>query len=194
MNALQSVELQELDQATFDNEEQRAELQERFRVTDLNSANWCLRKMQALTAKIHETNQLSDAEVLRINQWREHEVSGIERQMQFFEMLLTDYHAQMLRQDLKAKTITTPYGKLKSTTRKAQPKKVDDEQLLQHIKSSGDTEYIITKESPAWGEYKKTLQVTEINGVSVVMDQNGQRVQGVEVELGGTSFKVEVSE
>ena len=66
--------------------------------------------------------------------------------------------------------------------------------MLQHLKENGDDEFIVVKETPAWGEYKKTLRVENVNGDLMAIDQNGMPVAGVEIDLGGTSFKVEVSE
>jgi hypothetical protein len=198
MNMLHALELDELNQSELAEEifmfGVSDETVERFRVRDLESANWCFRKLQALMAKTNEVNGLADKEIQRINAWREKELHHIQQQVEFFERLLTEYHAECLKKDPKAKTITTPYGKLKSITRKPAPKKVDDEVLLRHLKESGETEYIVVKESPAWGEYKKTLQVVDRDGIPVVVDQNGLEVPGVEVDLGGVSFKVEVSE
>lgn len=165
-----------------------------FRVYDLDSANWVFRKLQALNAKVGEINTLADKEVDRIRDWQAKETAGIAGHIAFFERLLTQYHESQIAQDPKAKTISTPYGKLKSTTRKAAPKKTDDAALLQHLKDSGETDYIVVKETPAWGDYKKTLQVAEVNGIATVRDANGQEVPGVEVEPAGTSFKVEVAE
>lgn len=165
-----------------------------FRVYDLDSANWVFRKLQALNVKLAEINTLADKEVARIRDWQAKETAGIAGHISFFEHLLTRYHESQLAQDPKAKTISTPYGKLKSTTRKAAPKKTDDAALLQHLKDSGETDYIVVKETPAWGDYKKTLQVAEVQGELMAIDENGVPVPGVEIEPAGTTFKVEVAE
>lgn len=194
-NALHQHELNEekysdlVDELFFEGDENPT-----FRVYDLDSANWVFRKLQALIAKQNDINALAEKEVARIRDWQEKETAGIAGHISFFEHLLTRYHESQLAADPKAKTISTPYGKLKSTTRKAAPKKTDDAALLQHLKDSGETDYIVVKESPAWGDYKKTLQVAEVNGIATVRDANGQEVPGVEVEPAGTSFKVEVAE
>ena len=48
------------------------------------------------------------------------------------------------------------------------------------------------KESVSWGDLKKTLAVTELEGKPIVIDSNGQAVPGVEVQPETVSFKVEV--
>jgi phage host-nuclease inhibitor protein Gam len=187
LNALQTQELQELQQVE----------RERFKITDLGGVNWALRKLAALKAREAEVNQLADAEIERINAWREKELEGVKRDVEYFESLLMEYHAEQLKQDPKAKTITTPYGKLRSVTRKPSVKKVDEDALLAHLKAAGETQYIVVKESVAWGELKQVLQAGIVpasdkpTGYRVV-DWNGEEVPGVEVDLGGTSFSVEV--
>nr|MDK7659309.1 hypothetical protein [Bacillus subtilis] len=59
-----------------------------------------------------------------------------------------------------------------------------------HVKDAGMEEFI--KESVAWGDLKKTLTVTELEGKTIVIDSNGQAVPGVEVQPETVSFKVEV--
>ncbi|GMA50171.1 phage protein [Alicyclobacillus contaminans] len=183
INALQLMEIEEL-QAS----------QERFRVTDLNGANWCLRKLAALKAKEAEVNQLADAEVERINAWRDKELAKVKESTDYLEMLLMEYHQEQLKLNPKAKTITTPYGKLKSMTRQPSPKKADDEALLRFLEENGETEYIKVKKSPDWAAYKQTLRIVEADGDYFVVDENGQPVEGVEIDFGGTSFSVEVAE
>lgn len=168
---------------------------EGFRVTDISSANWCMRKLQALAAKENEVNTLADDEAQRIEAWREGELKGVAIHREFFEGLLAEWHREQLEINPKGnKSIKLPYGTLKSVTRGLQPKKVNDETLLAHIKASGATEYIKTVESPAWAEYKKTLNIHHReNGTMTIVDANGQEVAGVEVDMGGTRFSVEVS-
>jgi hypothetical protein len=52
------------------------------------------------------------------------------------------------------------------------------------------TEFI--KESIKWGDLKKTLQVVEVNGKQVVIDENGQVVPGVVVKPESITYSVEV--
>ncbi|PWK10199.1 host-nuclease inhibitor Gam family protein [Tumebacillus permanentifrigoris] len=187
LNALQVNDLTELQEMT---EEQRVG----FAVTDLNSANWCLRKLQAINAKQAEINAVATAELARITEWRDKEMADLAASTNFCTYHLNKFHADQLNADPKAKTISTPYGKLVSRATKATPKKIDDLALLQHLKESGDNEFIEVKESAKWGDYKKTLRVEEVAGDMLVIDQNGVPVSGVGVEPGTIAFKVEVAE
>jgi len=110
--------------------------------------------------------------------------------LNYFESLVSQYHAKQLESDPKAKTLSTPYGKSKSRATKEQPKQVDKDALLSHVKEAGMTEFI--KEEVKWGDLKKSLHIHEVDGESVVIDGNGQVVPGVGIDPAAISFKVEV--
>lgn len=189
VNLMQAEELQTVNQ-----------IPERFEVTNLQSANWVLRKLQALAAKENEINQLADAEIKRHEAWREEQLKGIRSHREHLESYLIDWHKQLLDEDPKHnKSVKLPYGTLKSVTRKPIPKMADEEKVLAHLKANGDSQYIKTKEIVKWNELKKKLK----NGIAPtgnplnpyhVVDWNGEEIPGVEVDLGGTTFEVEVNE
>lgn len=68
--------------------------------------------------------------------------------------------------------------------------KRDEEKLLKYLQAHGYDDYIETKISPKWGEFKKQT-ITQDN---VVIDpQTGEVVDGVTVEQGEEKFIVEVN-
>jgi hypothetical protein len=182
MNVLQEFELQEI--------ENQEELKQRFQITGIDSLNWAFRKLSAYKAKAVEVEQLAKAERERIDRWEEEQKKSIQQNIEFFEQLIQEYHAKVLQEDPKAKTLSTPYGKSKARKTKAQPEKADENLLLQHVKENGMTEFV--KESIKWGDLKKTLQVVEVNGKQVVIDENGQVVPGVVVKPESITYSVEV--
>ncbi|WP_339195191.1 host-nuclease inhibitor Gam family protein [Aeribacillus sp. FSL W8-0870] len=182
MNVLQEFELQEL--------ENQEELKQRFQITGIDSLNWAFRKLAAFKAKAAEVEQLAQAERERIDRWEEEQKKSIQQNIEFFEQLIHEYHAKVLQDDPKTKTLSTPYGKSKARKSKAQPEKANENLLLQHVKENGMTEFI--KESVKWGDLKKTLKVVEVNGQQVVIDENGQVVPGVVVKPETISYSVEV--
>lgn len=183
MNELQKVELLEVENT----EQSEKEL---FQITDMNSLNWVFRKLAALSAKEKDVKQLADAERERINDWENRELISLHNDKNYFESLVSAYHAKQLEENPKAKTLSTPFGKSKSRASKPQPKPVDKDKLLQHVKATGMTEFI--KEEVKWGDFKKLLHIHEADGQPVVIDENGTIVEGVEVEPSSLSFKVEV--
>lgn len=190
-NALRKIELMEaLEQAK--NEIQASPNDEqRFKVTDKDSANWCLRKMRALKAEIEDNNRIAREEIERIQRWQEEVNEPLERSMQYFEALLAEYHFGIYSEDPKAKTIKLPHGTLKM--RAQQPEFVRDEKaLLEYLRRNGRTNFIEIIEKPKWGEYKKVVQLAG-DGRTVVDSQTGEIVEGVTAEPRPPKFSVEVS-
>ncbi|AST97317.1 host-nuclease inhibitor Gam family protein [Shouchella clausii] len=182
MNALQQAEIEELEGQELS--------EERFKITDQESLNWAFRKIAALKTQMEETDAIAAKEIERIHLWAAEQHKPVKQSIEFFESLIAQYHMQLLEENPKAKTLKTPHGKSKSTRRKPAPVAVNKDKLLEHVKEAGMSDYI--KEEIRWGDFKKTLSITTADGQPVVVDAWGQRVEGVEIDQGGTTFKVEV--
>jgi hypothetical protein len=190
MNPLQKEELQFVD--TFlENEEHQESAKQMFKVTDLNSLNWTFRKVQALKEKEKEIKQLAQKEKDRIEWWERQELSGVNQSLEFFQSLISEYHAAVLEDNPKAKTLSTPYGKTKARKSKEAPEKVNEDTILKHVIESGMDDYL--KTSLKWGDMKKDLKIVELEGKKVVVDSLGQVVPGVEVKPESISFSLEVN-
>lgn len=185
MNKLQEVELAEMEYMETTNSEST-----KFEITDIDSLNWVFRKLSALKSKGNGIKQLAEKERLRILSWEQGELSTMKNSVEFFESMISQYHMKQLEVDPKTKTISTPYGKTKSTTSKAAPEKQNEEQLLSFVEEN-KLPFVETKKSLKWGELKKTLQIVEKDGQQIVIDENGQVVPGASVKPQSTTFKVE---
>ena len=183
MNKLQEVELEEMDSVESEFH--------KFEINDIDSLNWAFRKLSALNSKEKETKQLADKERIRITSWEQSELSAVRSSIEFFETMAAQYHMKQLAEDPKAKTISTPYGKVKSTTSKAQPDKEDIDKLLTFVEEN-ELPFVKVKKELSWGDLKKTLQVVEKDGVQIVINENGQAVPGTTVKPQTTTFKVEI--
>lgn len=190
MNPLLVEELDELDGYVLSDAEETGQ---KFEITDLDSLNWALRKVHAYDAQLKEIQTVANSERQRIDSWEQRESKGINESIQFFHNLISEYHSKVLEEDESKKTLSTPYGKSKSTTSKAQPDKKDEEQLIKFVEDN-KLPFIkkVTTKTLQWGELKKTLQVVEKDGQQVVIDENGQVVPGVVVKPQTTTFKVEI--
>lgn len=184
MNKLQEVELAEV-------EDMEVSEFNKFEITDIDSLNWAFRKLAVLKSKEKETKQLADKERSRISMWEQSELSAVKSSIGFFESLVSHYHMKQLAEDPKAKTISTPYGKTKSTTSKAQPEKQNEEQLLAFVEENA-LPFVKVKKELAWGDLKKILKVADKDGQQIVIDENGQVVPGAAVKPQTTTFKVEI--
>ena len=166
---------------------------QRYEITSLESLNWAFRQIANAQAELKKNQALADAEIDRIKRWQEDESKSHLNTVEFFQHLIAEYHAKELAENPKKKSISTPYGKSKSTTSSAQPDKptkADEEKLLDFVKTNNE-ELIKVTEEVKWGEFKKTLKVVEIDGVEKVIDENGQDVPGVTIKPKNTTFKVE---
>lgn len=165
---------------------------EAFHIDNLSTLGWAFRKLAALQAKEQEIKDYAKAEIERIKSWQDSEVNKLSDDIGFFQSHIERYHFAKLQEDPKAKTLTTPYGKSKSTTSQPSPQSVDDNALLQHIKSNGFMDYLKVEESVKWGEFKKKIKITETADGYAAFDENGEQIPGVIIKPENVSFKSEV--
>jgi len=180
-----------LKEELHDFEETETETRKEFVIDDLSGLTWAFRKLSAINQEIKEINQVAEAERERINQWEKKKVGVLQQSVEFFEYKIKEYHYKEMLKDPKKKSISTPYGKAKSVTKKAQPKIKDEYKLLDYLKLNSP-EFWYTEEKINWGELKKSLHVVERGEELIVIDESGQLVEGVEVEEANTNFKLEV--
>jgi hypothetical protein len=186
VNILQQNELQEWE---WDAEGQdQEELQQRFEINGLNSLTWAFRKLAAVQAKEADIVNTAKKERDRIDFWEQEQKQSLKQDKEFFEGLIQTYHAKVLTDDPKAKTLSTPWGKSKATASKAQPDKADEETILKHVQENDMRDFI--KESLKWGDLKKTLKVVTVGDEQFVVDENGQMVPGAVVKAASISFSV----
>ncbi|PIO83562.1 hypothetical protein BSQ39_08290 [Loigolactobacillus backii] len=169
MDELQKDELIEL----HDQEEQK----ERFTVTDLNQADWVLRKLSALDAKDHENQKMYDKNRKRIDDWLAKVKQSTQDSREYLTRLLTDY-AVAQRSDNPKFKINTPNGKV--TFRKQQPKWIyDEKRLVESLKNAEADDLLKNKPVPDKNKLKQAVTVTA-NGQVVTSD--GILLNGVKVE------------
>ncbi|MBD7984443.1 host-nuclease inhibitor Gam family protein [Sporosarcina sp. Sa2YVA2] len=167
------------------------EEKQQFEITDLQSLSWVFRKILAPAKKrIAENEKLANDEIERVKKWLEEVNKSDELEVEYWSHRIHDYHQYQLLHGSGDKTLSTPYGKSKSTTSKAQPELADKDVLLSFIKENQYTEFLKIEESAKWGDLKKTLTIAGNN----VVDANGQIVEGVKIKPETTTFKLEVSE
>lgn len=148
------------------------EVKEEFKVTDLQSATWVLRKLRALNKKADEINAVAVEEIRRINEWAEKEVRALNNDKAYFEGLLTAYYLEERAKDKKFK-LSTPFGGL--TTRKSKKYIYEDEQAIIDYCNTNEIDVIRVKEELDKASFKKLCE----DGVN---QATGEIVPGVRVE------------
>ncbi|MFT8313208.1 MAG: host-nuclease inhibitor Gam family protein [Clostridium sp.] len=164
LNALLENEINEINEVM---EEQITN----FKVTDVDSANWCFRKITALNAQIEETKRLADKERLRIDTWEKKENEVAENSIDYFKSLLSAYFMKLREEDPKAK-LSTPYGKVSS--RKATKWNYQDEESLLKYLKENDSSLVRTKEEVIKTDLKKKYK----DGVN---KETGELLPGIEI-------------
>lgn len=159
------------------------ETENRFRVTDDKSAEWCL-------TKIREARQEAEKWTAHYRQQMEKVQKEAENSVVYFEGLLSEYFDTVPHKATKTQqSYALPSGKL--VLKKQQPQfATDDAALVPWLKSNAMTELVKVKESADWAALKKLVTVTP-DGASV-MDENGEVVPGVIVTQRPDVFKVEM--
>ena len=178
LNPLQAQELEEIE---------REETQ-RFKVTDINSLNWVLRKLSVLEAKKKEINELADAEIERIENFRKQELENLQRSEDFFLGLINEYAQKRKLEEPGFKSEKTPYGRI-TWTKKPPKWNYNDEKLLAFLEQNGRDDLIRIKKEPVKTEIKKVFQ---LHTDGKVYDENGQEVEGIEVEFQADELRVKV--
>lgn len=162
MDALLREELGEVNNILLDiytGEIEEVEAKERFKITSLESANWALRKLAAISLKENEIRELMDKEIKRIEEWAKHELNKLNDSTNFFEGLLTEYYIKEKEIDPKFK-VSTPYGKI--TARKQQDKWIyNDEIVLESLKKRKLDKFIRIKEEVNKSDLKKEVEILE---------------------------------
>lgn len=168
--------------------EEAQEVKESFKVTDLESSNWCLRKLAALQKEQNEIDRLAQSELERIETWKAKEIEKINSSKEFFESLLGQYFVEQREVDKKFK-ISTPYGTV--STRKQQPKwEYNDKQVIESLKKSDMDNFIKTKEELDKAALKKAVKVVEGKAIT----EDGEVIEGITVIELGEKVVVKVNE
>src|SRR5690606_8797507 len=137
----------------------KEKFKDRFKITNLESLNWVLRKMVALDEQLAEKCELAEREMDRIQAWIDKERKSIEESRQFFTTLIAEYAKEQRAKDPKWKA-STPYGKV--SFRKQQPKwNYDDKKALEVVKAAGLDQFVRVKHELDKETLKDAVQVME---------------------------------
>ena len=180
-----------LDIYEYEIDELEAEYKEEFKVTDLDGANWCFRKLKSKAEKAKEIEQIYDKEATRLKEWKKKELEEIDRDVAYFEGLITAYLVKEKATDPKFK-ISTPYGK--ASTRKNQPNFEYLDKGQAFIDWAKENEYfdlIRVKEEPIKTEVKARF---DINEDKLIDKETGEVVEGITITQKPDSIIIKVAE
>ena len=168
--------------------EQAAE-KERFTVKDASSAEWVMEKIAEKQAEIAEMTRQRDKMLARYNEWYAAGTEALNGDIAYFEKLLADWAREELAEG-KAKSISLPSGRV--GFRAAAPKVTFAGAPVDKTSAAFVTltkqvapEYVETKESVKWADFKKTLTLAE-NGA--VVTESGEILPDMKWEAQDPTF------
>lgn len=176
MNELQAQELENIEQ------------DERFEVTDLDSANWVFKKLDAITTIENEINELADKEIERIKSWQEKEVEKLQGSKDYLQSLVIEYFRIEKEKDSKFK-LNTPYGKVTSRKGSKVIQVSNEQEVINQLEQRGFDNYVKVTKKLSQSDIKKDFNVTE-NGT--LIDANGEVLEGASIVEKPTSYTVKV--
>ena len=169
MNWLDKIELDELEVVL---------VEQRFRISDLSSLNWTLRKLSSLDKNRAEEVTLANAELERINVWFARQDITYQASKNFLEGLIREYATQQRVIDPKWKQ-KTPYG-LVSFRKGKKFNYGDEEKLVKYLVDNGMGEFVKVVKSPIKAELKKALTITKDG--KVIFSNTGEILPEITVE------------
>lgn len=155
---------------------------ETFRIRDKSGAEWALRRYARIQREKAANHRLAEAEIARIRWWLEGEDRRLDADAAYFAGLLTAWHATVLADDPRAKTIKLPAGQLWC---RAQPDKIevrDEAAALAAAKAAGYTALVRVREE------------LDKRALAAHLKDTGELLDGVTVTPQPAKFSVHVEE
>ncbi len=187
MNELQWLELEEVEEILNADESSSDEIKQRFKIDNINSLNWALRKIASINANLAEEEALFQSELDRITTWIGNRRDSAARSREFFESLITEYATEQRKKDPKFKA-STPYGKI--SFRKQPPQwEYNDELLVKYLDDNKYDDLVRVKKEPIKAEVKKRFVASE----GKLIDQDsGEVIPGVTITERGEKLDIKV--
>ena len=160
-----------------------------FVIDDEHKANWALRKIKQKKDTIEKNNALAQAEIDKIEDWREQENEKSQTSIDYFQSLLAQYALEQRERDPKFKSLNLPNGRI--GFRKRQPKWIyDNDKVIETLEKANLTDFIRVTKAPSKADIKKAF---DVNGDKVINPDTGEIIEGITVENQEDSFNVAVN-
>ena len=178
MNKLQEQEIETIEQ------------DEKFKVTDLDSANWVFKKLDAINSKEQEINNLADKEIERINSWKDKETEKLQSRKQYLESLVVEDFKVDKEIDDRFK-LNTPYGKVTSRKGSEVIQVSNEQDVINQLEQRGFNDYVKVTKKLSKSDIKKDFNVAEDG---TLIDANGEILDGASIVEKPTSYTVKVGD
>lgn len=162
-----------------------------FLIDDDHKADWALRKIAEERKEAERIKAIAEQQIEELQMKIKYAEEVAERKTAFLKGCLAEYFQKVPHKETK-KQRQESYKLLSGSLILKLPKQKmvkDDEKLIEYFRSNGMEEFIKTKESPKWEEFKKQLQIIDGN---VVDTATGDVIDAVRVEETTGIFDVKI--
>jgi hypothetical protein len=160
---------------------------EHFKITDDNAASWAMRKLRTLRERQAEIDTVARDEIARIEKWHLAASGALVADTNFFTAILTHY-AQQQRNELDRKSVSLPYGTIKSRAGTSRVEVSDVDGFLAWARVNAPA-LVRTREEPDKTQIKNSL--VHVAGDMVIDKATGEVVPGVAIQRTDTSYTSE---
>lgn len=158
-----------------------SEANERFRVEDDQTAEWCIKQIQQANAEKEKWKAFYDERYKRVCESCDLTIANM-------ESLLQSYFESVPHKVSKTQeSYALPSGKLVFKRQEVEYER-DDNAVIEWLKQNNRPEFIKTKETLDWASMKRNITVMG----ETVADENGEIIPGIKATERPDLFKVEV--
>jgi hypothetical protein len=167
-----------IDPSAFEPEGEEHKHPEHYKIGGPSEADWALRKLAQARTRIEENIALGRAEVERLTAWLSDANKSHERDAEYFESILKNWHEEQLAEDEKRKTISLPGGKLEAR-KNPDSIEIDNETFIPWA----------LEHAPEWVRTKYEAAKSDVKKAAGVVPETGEIAPGVAVVPGDLRWK-----
>ena len=163
-----------------------------YTITTDDEALWAMRRLAQAQRRIDEVKRQAQVELDRINAWVEANTSKHGREVEFFDLALSEYLISVRQNEQDGrKSLDFPDGV--GTSRVTPPKVAvtDAEAFLAWAEANGHSEWVRVKREADVSAIKK---VADFDGNIVLDPTTGTPIDGLQHTEGGISVSIKVAE
>ena len=151
----------------FDEMTITTEESERWKVTDLRSADYCFETLKSIEDKKAELKAFAEEKIQKIQQWLEIELRPLDAEAEHYKGLITEYYIEQKKLNSKFK-LSTPSGKI--TQRTTKTLHYDEDAMLNYLEGShNDLIQVVKKYSK--NDVKKLIKS---NNGNIIYSETGE--------------------
>lgn len=153
--------------------------QERFKITNLEEADWAFRKIKQVKNDLEVKKEYVEAQKFKYDTYFQSEEKSASDTIEFFEGMLREYFEEQRAEDPKFK-LKTALGTANITNRKEWDYG-DEEELLNFFKENKMDEFIKTTVKETVNKVDLKKAVTVMNNGMIINTETGEVIEGIKV-------------